>query len=81
MPVARVEEMRAKEAEELRREMEEAYRELMNLRFRWQTHQGVNRAELWKARKRIARIQTVLREQELLRGGTKSPPRITEGPA
>lgn len=50
---------------ELHSELHDTHRELMNLRFRAATMQLSNVNEIRKARKRIARINTVLREREL----------------
>lgn len=61
----RIQEIRAKSTPELQKELEEAYRELMNLRFRWATHQLDSHEEINKVRAKIARIKTVLREREL----------------
>jgi large subunit ribosomal protein L29 len=61
----RVDEVREKNNEELQQEMDESYRELMNLRFRWATHQLTNVNEMKIVKKTIARIQTVLREREM----------------
>ena len=61
----RVDEVREKNNEEPQQEMDESYRELMNLRFRWATHQLTNVNEMKVVKKTIARIQTVLREREL----------------
>lgn len=61
----RVEEIRDKSDEDLRKQLDESYVELMNLRFRWATHQVANVYDLKQARKSIARILTVLRERGL----------------
>ena len=61
----RVDEVREKPNEELHQELDESYRELMNLRFRWATHQLTNVNEMKVVKKTIARIQTVLREREM----------------
>ena len=61
----RVDEVRDKNNEELQQEMDESYRELMNLRFRWATHQLTNVNEMKVVKKTISRIQTVLREREM----------------
>ena len=50
---------------ELRKKLEEAHQELFNLRFKLATRQLVNHRELPKVRKRIARINTIIREREL----------------
>ena len=60
-----IEEVRSKNEEDLWKELEESYRELANLRFRWATRQISNVYELKKTRKKIARIKTVLREREM----------------
>ena len=52
---------------ELGDELDSTQRELMNLRFRVATMQLANTSEIRSARKRIARINTVLRERELAR--------------
>ncbi len=61
----RVDEVREKNNEELQQEMDESYRELMNLRFRWATHQLTDVNEMKVVKKTIARIHTVLREREM----------------
>lgn len=61
----RVEEVRDKSSDDLSKELNESYRELMNLRFQLATHQLVNVYEAKKVRKTIARILTVLRERDL----------------
>ena len=50
---------------ELQKKLEEAHQELFNLRFKLATKQLVNHRELPKTRKRIARINTIIREREL----------------
>ena len=60
-----IEEIRAKSDGDLRAELDESHVELMNLRFRWATRQITNVYELKKVRKKIARINTILREREL----------------
>ena len=61
----RVDEVREKNNEELQQEMDDSYRELMNLRFRWATHQLTDVNEMKVVKKTIARIHTVLREREM----------------
>ncbi len=60
-----IDDLRALTNEELADELQETHRALMNLRFRSATMQLANVKEVRKARKRIARIKTVLREREL----------------
>lgn len=51
--------------EELTEELEDSHRTLMNLRFSMTTMQTTNVQELKSVRKRIARINTIIREREL----------------
>jgi large subunit ribosomal protein L29 len=50
---------------ELQKKLEAAHQELFNLRFKLATKQLVNHRELPRVRKRIARINTIIREREL----------------
>lgn len=61
----RVGEIRALSSEELKKQLDDSYRELFNLRFRLATRQLTNYNEIRNVRKRIARIKTILREREL----------------
>ncbi|MFA5078989.1 MAG: 50S ribosomal protein L29 [Dehalococcoidia bacterium] len=58
-------EIRALGDAELQKKLEEAHQELFNLRFKLETRQLVNHRELPKVRKKIARINTIIREREL----------------
>ena len=60
-----IDDLRALTDDELGTELEDSYRELMNLRFRGATMQLPNVNEVKKIRKRVARIKTVMREREL----------------
>ena len=60
-----IDDIRAMTDQELREELDATQRSLMNLRFRVTTMQLANVNEIRKARKRIARINTVMREREL----------------
>ena len=60
-----IEEIREKSTEDLQAELDESYRELMHLRFRWATNQISNVHQVKAGRKNIARILTVLQEREL----------------
>ncbi len=51
--------------EELNKQLEVAREEFFNLRFKLATKQLVNHRELPKAKKQIARLQTLIREREL----------------
>ena len=61
----KVEEIRALSPEQLAKQLEEAHQELFNLRFRLATRQLVNHREIPRAKKRIARLKTIMREREL----------------
>jgi len=65
----RIQEIRVLSSEELKKQLDEAYRELFNLRFRLATKQLVNYQEIRNVRKRIARIKTIIRERALLEEG------------
>lgn len=65
----RIQEIRVLSSEELKKQLDEAYRELFNLRFRLATRQLVNYQEIRNVRKRIARIKTIIRERDLLEEG------------
>ncbi len=63
--MVRVDEFRALDTEDLKKQLEDSKQELLNLRFRVATRQMVNHRELPMVKKRIARIRTILREREL----------------
>lgn len=50
---------------ELAKELEAAHKELFNLRFRLATKQLVNHRELPRTRKKIARLNTVIKQRQL----------------
>ncbi|MFC2047417.1 50S ribosomal protein L29 [Chloroflexota bacterium] len=60
----KVEEIRALGPGELAKQLEEAHQELFNLRFRLATKQLVNHREVPRARKKIARLKTLIKERE-----------------
>jgi len=61
----KVEEIRALGTEALAKQLEEAHQELFNLRFRLATKQLVNHREVRSAKRKIARLETIIREREL----------------
>lgn len=61
----KIEEIRALKNDELLKQLEEAHKELFDVRFRLETKQLVNHRELPRAKKNVARLQTVIREREL----------------
>ncbi|MBM2831405.1 MAG: large subunit ribosomal protein [Dehalococcoidia bacterium] len=60
----KVDELRAFNVQDLARQLEEAHRELFNLRFRLSTRQLVNHREIPKTKKKIAQLKTIIRERE-----------------
>ena len=61
----KIDEIRELPTEEITQQMNEAERELFNLRFQRETERLEKPAELRKAKKLIARFKTVIREREL----------------
>jgi|TARA_Y100000310_G_scaffold328189_1_gene395875 large subunit ribosomal protein L29 len=62
-----IDDLRALSDEDLDNELYDTHRELMNLRFRAATMQLSNVNEISSAKKRVARINTLIRERELTR--------------
>lgn len=61
------EDLRAMSDDELTKQVEEAHRELFNLRFRLATKQLGNHREVRSVKRKIARLKTIMRERELSR--------------
>ena len=61
----KVEEILALSNEELVRQLEEAHKELFELRFRLSTKQLVNHREIRRVKRNITRLNTIMREREL----------------
>lgn len=61
-----INEVRELKSDELENELQNQQKALMNLRFRGATMQLSDATEIRKTRKTIARIQTVLREREIV---------------
>ncbi len=61
----KVDEVRALNDEELKKQLETARKELLDLRFRLATKQLVNDRELRRVKKEIARLLTIKNEREL----------------
>ena len=61
----KVSEVRAMSSEQLAKELQTANRELFDLRLKASTKQLVNHRDIPKTRKKIAVIQTIIREREL----------------
>jgi large subunit ribosomal protein L29 len=60
----RASELRGRDAEDLRRELEALRRELFDMNFQWQTEENPNTSRRQELRRDIARYCTVLREAE-----------------
>ena len=61
----KIAEVRALNGEELTKHLETAHRELLDLRFQLSTKQLVNHRRVMLARRKIAQINTIIREREL----------------
>jgi large subunit ribosomal protein L29 len=61
----KIDEVRALADAELLKRLGEARQELFNLRIRLSTRQLANHRELPKVKKRIARMETIIKEREL----------------
>ena len=61
----KIKEIRALRTEEMVKHLDEAHQELLNLRFRLATKQLVNHREVRRAKKRIAKLKTIISEREL----------------
>ncbi len=61
----KVSEVRAMSSEELIKQLQTANRELFDLRLKATTKQLVNHREIPRTRRKIAVIQTIIREREL----------------
>lgn len=61
-------ELRALTDAELQQELQTAYEELLNLRFRLSTKQLDNTCRIQVVRRTVARVKTILHERELQAG-------------
>ncbi len=61
----KLEELRNLGVPELAKELETSHRELFDLRFRLSTRQLVNHREVPKVKRRIATLNTIIKEKEL----------------
>jgi len=62
----RADKIRALSTQELTKQLDDAYQELFNLRFRHATRQLANYSEIPKVKKKIAVMKTIMRERELI---------------
>ncbi len=60
-----IDDLRTLNDDDLVKELDSSHQALMNLRFRVATMQLADSNQIRKARKRIARINTIIREREL----------------
>ena len=69
MPNKYAEELRTLNDQQIVEQIDQAHRDLFNLRFRTATRQQTNNQEMGKMRRRIARLKTIQTERRLgLRG-------------
>jgi len=61
----KIKEIRALDTKELSKQLEVAYQEFFDLRLRLATKKLVNHREIPRAKRKIARIKTVISEREL----------------
>lgn len=61
----KIDKVRALGPNELGKQLDDAYQELFNLRFRHATRQLANYSEITAVKRKIARMKTVMREREL----------------
>ena len=61
----RAQEIRELDDGELSETLQEAYRELLNIRFRLATKQMANTSEIRVVKKNIARLNTIIRQRQL----------------
>jgi len=61
----KVEEIRALKDDDLAKQLDAAYQELLDLRFSLATKKLVNHREIPKVKKKIARLKTIMKEREL----------------
>ncbi|MFL2756702.1 MAG: 50S ribosomal protein L29 [Dehalococcoidia bacterium] len=64
--MAKIDDIRSLNDEDLSDELNSTQKELMNLRFKVSTMQLTNVREINGAKKKIARIMTVIREREIV---------------
>lgn len=64
----KTEEIRALSKDELTKQLETAYRDMFDLRFRAAAKQLVNHRELPRMKRNIARIKTIIKERKLADG-------------
>lgn len=66
MTAPETQELRARTDAQLREDLEGAHQALFNLRFQAATRQLADNSQVRKARRRVARIKTLLRERLIL---------------
>jgi large subunit ribosomal protein L29 len=66
--MAKAKELRDLSVEELKEKDKELSQELFNLRFQKATGQLGNTAMIWKTKKELARVKTIIREIEISSG-------------
>ena len=69
--MATTSELRALTTGELNQKLQEAYQELMNLRFRLSAKQLEDTSRVRVVRRQVARLKTIKRDRELRAGGAE----------
>jgi large subunit ribosomal protein L29 len=65
-------EIRGMSSDEIARRLNDAYQELLNLRFQWVTGQLKNTNRLTDVKQDVARMKTILRERQMAEEGSAS---------
>ncbi len=63
--MAKIKEIRSLSEEDMKKQLAEAEKELLDLRFKLTTKQLVNHRQVPETKQKIARLKTLLREKEL----------------
>ena len=63
--MAKITELRAMNVQDMKKELEKAHEELLNVRFKLATKQLVNHREVLHLRRKIAQLNTLLTETEM----------------
>jgi len=61
----KLKEFRDLSSDDLKKQLEDTHQELFNLRFRLATKQLVNHREVRRVKRKIARLETLLKERKL----------------
>ena len=65
-------ELRGREADDLRQELARLRKELFDIRFKWQAEETPDTSARRRIKRDIARVETVLRQQEIAAAGSEA---------